>query len=145
MNRFIQICLVAMMVSLAGFAVTEAHEGHEHDAPKVVVAPKGGSIQPLEGGYVEVVSKGKDLKVFVYKKDLTPMATAKVQIRAKAILPRTKGPVGIKLSAMAGGFESHFDAKSAHRYTLVLNVSLGVLPTKRSKPAELKFTIEPRN
>lgn len=142
MKRFVQALSVSALVfwMVAGGSVTQAHEGHEHDAPKAVAAPKGGIIQPLHEGYVEVVAKGKDLKIYVYDKDVKPYVMADVKVEAKAILPRTKGSIDLIVSAKSDSFESSFDAKNAHRYTLVLSVK----QTSEPKPIELKYTIEPR-
>ncbi len=142
MKRFVQTLSVFVLVvsSIVGGLVANAHEGKEHDAPKVVSAPKGGIIQPLHEGYVEVVAKGKDLKIYVYDKDVKPYAMTDVKVEAKAILPRTKGPIDLIVSAKSDSFESSFDAKGAHRYTLVLSVK----QTSEPKPIDLKYTIEPR-
>lgn len=149
MKHLIQVSLVAAAVILAGKFTVQAHEGHDHDAPKVVAAPKGGLIQPIQDGYVEVVAKGKDLKVYIYDQAVkiqpTASLAAKLTIGARAILPRTKGPIDLTLKTMPEYFETTFDAKSTHRYTLVISVAqVAEKQSTASKPNELKFTIEPR-
>lgn len=117
-----------------------AHEGHDHDAPLTIQAPKGGSIKSLEETYVEVLSKGNDLKIHLYDKDLKPKEVAGFTVSAQAQLPRTKKKEVIELKPAGTFFEAQFDAKKAHRYTLILKVK----DPKTGHDDELKFTIEPR-
>jgi hypothetical protein len=117
-----------------------AHEGHDHDAPTTLRAPKGGVIKALDQSRVEVVSKGKDIKIFVYDQEMKPAPTADFQIVAKAALPRTKKEEDVRLVSKDNFFEGSFDAKGAHRYTL----KLAVTALKMSRTDHLTFTIEPR-
>ncbi len=117
-----------------------AHEGHDHDAPTTLKAPKGGVIKSLDLSRVEVVSRGKDLKIYVYDKEMKPASTSEFQITAKAELPRTKKVEDVKLASKEDFFEGSFDAKGAHRYTL----KLAVTDSKTSRTDNLTFTIEPR-
>ncbi len=117
-----------------------AHEGHNHDAPTTLKAPKGGVIKAMDQSRVEVVSKGKDIKIFVYDKEMKPAPTTELQIVAKAELPRTKKEEEVKLDSKDHFFEGSFDAKGVHRYTL----KLAVTDSKTSRTDHLSFTIEPR-
>lgn len=128
--------LPVVFVGLMSFA----HEGHDHDAPRTGQAPKGGVIKSLEETSVEVVSKGKDLKIYFYDKELKPRDVETYTVSAKAELPRTKKIENITLKPMGTFFEASFDAKGAHRYTLLLAVK----DPKAANEDMLKFTIEPR-
>lgn len=127
---------VVSLVSSSAFA----HEGHNHDAPTLIQAPKGGIIKALDESRVEVVSKGKGIKIYVYDKNLKPMDVAGFQILASAELPRVKKTEEVKLEAKGTYLEGEFDAKNAHRYTLKLSATDP--QTKRTE--KLTFTIEPR-
>lgn len=134
--------LIAISVIVLSFSVVKGfgHEGHEHDLPKTVSAPKGGDIRAMYEGFVEVVSKGNDLKIYVYDKDLKPYQTKDLELQAKTILPRVKGANDLNVAAKENFFEGMFDAKGAHRYTLLLSVKR----VSDSKPTELRFNVEPR-
>jgi hypothetical protein len=134
--------LIALSVVLLSLSVVKGfgHEGHEHDLPKTLSAPRGGDIRALYEGFVEVVSKGHELKIFVYDKDLKPYQTKDIQLQAKTVLPRVKGANSLNVAAKENFFEGMFDAKGAHRYTLLLSIKR----ISDSKPTELRFTVEPR-
>lgn len=131
-----KVLLLALFISASALA----HEGHDHDAPTSIKAPKGGVIKSLEETRVEVVSKGKDLKVFLYDKGLKPKSTKGFTLKASAELPRSKKVEEVKLEAKDTSFEGSYDAKGIHRYTLKLVVTD---PTTGHNDA-LSFTIEPR-
>lgn len=117
-----------------------AHQGHDHDAPTTLKAPKAGVIKTLDEASVEVVSKGKDIKVYVYDKELKPAEATRFQIVATAELPRGKAEEPVKLEPKGKLFEGSFDAKGSHRYTL----KLAVTDTATKRTDKLTFTIEPR-
>lgn len=117
-----------------------AHEGHDHDAPTTLKAPKGGVIKALDESRVEVVSAGKDVKIYLYDKEMKPAAPSGFKIEAKAELPRTKKEEVISLKAKDSFLEGSYDAKGSHRYTL----KLAVTDSKTGRTDNLTFTIEPR-
>lgn len=117
-----------------------AHEGHDHDGPAAVQAPKGGVIKSLEEVHVEVVAKGKDVKIYLYDETLKPADVANYKVTATAELPRNKKSEAISLKAQGKYFEATYDAKGAHRYTLVLTIT----DPKHKHEDKLNFTIEPR-
>lgn len=117
-----------------------AHEGHDHDAPAMVQAPKGGVIKSVENVHVEVVSKGKELKIYLYNKDLKPQSVTGFVISAKAEFPRTKKTEDVALAAQDTFYTGTFDAKGAHRYTLAISLK----DPKESHADKINFTIEPR-
>lgn len=120
-----------------------AHEGHDHDAPVMVKAVKGGVVKSLEETNVEVVSKGDKILIYLFnksEKDSKPMDVAPFTVTAKAQMPRTKKTEEIVLKPMGNYYEASFDAKGTHRYTLLLSVK----DPKTGHDDNLKFTIEPR-
>lgn len=134
MKSIIISCLCVF--SLKAFA----HEGHNHDAPTTLKAPKGGLIKALDESRVEVVSKGKDIKIYVYDTELKPLMASRFQVKAVAELPRTKKSEDLMLKAQENFFEASYEAKGMHRYTLKLEVH----DTKVNRSEKLTFVIEPK-
>ncbi len=120
--------------------VGHSHEGHNHDAPTTIKAPKGGMIKSLDESRIEVLSKGSNLKIYLYDKDMKPAVSADFKMTAKAVMPRTKKTEEIKLEAKDGFYEGVYDAKGVHRYTLKLEVT----HLKVGHTDDLTFNIEPR-
>jgi hypothetical protein len=104
------------------------------------VAPKGGVIKSLEKTNIELVSKGKDLKIYFYDKELKPVDVATYTVSAMAEMPRTKKREIIVLKSAGQLFEASFDARGSHRYTLLLSVK----DPQTDHADQLKFTVEPR-
>lgn len=122
------------------FTPVVAHEGHVHDIPQSIQAPKGGTIKAVEAVYVEVVSRGSDIKIYIYDKNMKQQELAPYKLSAQAEIPRTKKKSDIALKMNSNFAEAVFDAKGAHRYTLILKIQ---------EPGEdhadtLKYTIEPK-
>ena len=113
-----------------------AHEGHDHDGPALVQAPRGGIIKSNETHHIEVVAKGKDIRVYLYTKDLKPADLSKETISAQVELPRTKKVEPITLTPKGDHYFANYDAKGAHRYTLAI-----VFGDHKDK---INFTIEPK-
>lgn len=118
----------------------QAHEGHDHDAPTTLQAQKGGVIKALEETRIEVTSKGKSLKIYVYDKNLKPQSLAGFKVSAQALAPRSKKTDEIPLVAKESHYEAEYDAKGLHRYTLLLSIN----DPKTGHDDKLSFTIEPR-
>jgi hypothetical protein len=131
-----KVIALGLIVSVSSFA----HEGHDHDAPTTLKAPKGGVIKALDEASVEVVYKGKNIKVYVYDKDTKPANASRFQIEAKTLLPKAKKEESLILQAKDTFFEAEYDAKGKHRYSLKLNVT----DSKTGRTDPLTFTIEPR-
>lgn len=132
-----------IMVSIAtGFwsLNSVAHEGHNHDAPTTLKAPKGGVIKALDESRIEVVSKGKDVKIYLYDKEMNPTKASDYEIIALAELPRSKKEESLPLAPKDTYFEGSYDAKGSHRYTL----KLAVTDSKTNRTDNLTFTVEPR-
>ncbi|WP_374029099.1 hypothetical protein [Bdellovibrio bacteriovorus] len=134
-----QIFLSLIAASFFALPVS-AHEGHDHDGPAMVQAPKGGVIKSLEEVHVEVVSKGKDIKVYLYNKDLKPADASQFKIKLKAELPRSKKTEELTYKTEAHHLEASFDAKGAHRYNLIVLIT----DAKQGHEDKLTFTVEPR-
>lgn len=117
-----------------------AHEGHNHDGPVSVQAPKGGVIKAIDENYIEVVVKKQNLKIYFYDKELKPAEVAPFKVKAIAEMPRTKKRDEITLVAQAHSFEAQYDAKNIHRYTLLLEVK----HPGEDHVDKIKFTIEPK-
>lgn len=127
--------VAGMFLSLSTFA----HEGHDHDAPSKVEAPKGGNIKSTEEFHVEVVAKGADIKVYLYELDLKPADASAYKVTLATELPRTKKSEPLTFKASGNMLEATFNAKSAHRYTLIVTAQKG-----EAHSDKLNFTIEPR-
>lgn len=134
------IMLTLAFLTIASFA--NAHEGHDHDAPKSARPIRGGVVKTLEKLHVEVVAKGQDLRVYLFKLDgdKTPLDPANYKLAARAEIPRTKKVEPMTLTLKPDVAETRFEAKGLHRYTL----SLDVLDPEVGHLDTLKFTIEPR-
>ncbi len=117
-----------------------AHEGHDHDAPTTLKAPKGGVIKALDESRIEVVYKSQDLKIYLYDKEMNPSKASDFKIIAFVELPRSKKQESLSLETKNTYFEGIYDAKGAHRYTL----KLAVTDSKTNRTDNLTFTIEPR-
>ncbi len=130
----------ATVFTIFALSLAQAHEGHDHDAPQMITAPKGGLIKSLEETHVEVVSKGMDLQIYLYDLKMKPKSAAGFVVSAKAEMPRTKKQEQIKLSPKETFFEGTFDGKGIHRYTLLISIK----DPQTGHDDKLKFTIEPQ-
>jgi hypothetical protein len=136
MKVFAQVILFMFCVSSLVFG----HEGHDHDGPTTIQAPKGGVIKALDEARVEVVSKGKDIKIYFYNKDMSPAKVSDFKVVAKAELPRTKKVDSILLTPSENHFKAFYDAKGSHRY----NLRLEIMDPRVDHLYKLNFTIEPK-
>lgn len=117
-----------------------AHEGKDHDAPTTIKAPKGGVVKALDASRVEVVAKGKSIKIYLYDKDMKPAVPGEFSLVAQAELPRSKKVEEIKLEPKDSFFEGAYDAKGVHRYKLKLEIT----HSKTGQTDKLTFNVEPR-
>lgn|GEM_PF-1364915 len=141
-KKVLSIALTNILTAGLLCGTASAHSGHDHGTSKGVQAQKGGVIKSLEHTHVELVAKGKDLKVYLFNKDdkaLDALDVAPFTVTAKAELPRTKKSENVELKAMGKHLEGTFDAKGSHRYTLHLTVK----DPKADHEDTLKFTVEP--
>lgn len=121
-------------------SVTWAHEGHDHDAPATLQAPKGGIVKSLEETYVEVVPGKDSVKLYLYDKELKPKYPDNFKISAEAEHPRKKTKEKIDVSIKKDVVEMRYDAKGLHRYNLILAI---VDPATKHNE-KLTFVIEPK-
>jgi hypothetical protein len=134
------ILLAGLLISFNSYA----HEGHDHDAPGMVEAPKGGMIKSNEEFHIEVVAKGKDIKVYLYTKDLKPADAKGFKITLKTELPRSKKMEDLSFKATGNMLEATFDAKGAHRYNLIVGLTEVGQGHEHGHADKISFTIEPR-
>jgi hypothetical protein len=134
------LLLVTLMFSSVLFSSGDHDHGHDHDhdAPGAVAAQKGGIIKSLEEVHVEVVAKGVNVKIYFFTKDLKPLDVSKLKVTAEAELPRSKKKEAVSLVSKGTWYETSFDAKGMHRYTLVLTIN----DPKQGHNDKLNFTIE---
>lgn len=138
-KQILTLISTAMTLQLATLKAS-AHEGHDHDAPATVAAPKGGQLKAIEDNYVEVLAKGKDVKIYIYNKDLKAEKAAPFKVTAQIEMPRSKKKESLQLTDKETYLEASFDAKGAHRYTLILSLT----PPNEGHEDQIKFTIEPK-
>jgi hypothetical protein len=134
------IFILTLILSGVVSTKTYSHEGQDHDAPTTLKAPKGGVIKALDESRVEVVSKGKDVKIYFYDKTMKPLVLSRFKVLAKAELPRTGRQETLALIDQSQFFEASYDAKGVHRYTLKLSIT----DTAIGRTENLNFTVEPR-
>ena len=130
------ILLAGLLLSVSSFA----HEGHDHDAPGTVEAPKGGQIKSTEEYHVEVVAKGAEIKIYLYSLDLKPADATTFKIKLQTELPRTKKAEPLTFKATGNMLEATFNAKGAHRYSLIVSLA----EVGHGHDDKLTFTLEPR-
>lgn len=111
-----------------------AHEGHDHAQ---VQAPKGGIIRSLETIHLELITKGNLISIYAYDMKLKAEEVKKFPVSLTVTLPK-KSPQPLELKDKGDHWEAEFDAKNAHRYTLVLAIKQGGHDDK------VKFTVEPK-
>lgn len=115
-----------------------AHEGHDHGSGQVQ-PQKGGVVKSLETVHLEMVNLGKEIRIYVYDKDVKPQPTKNYPLTAKVQLPRQKQTQDLKLEVKDTYWTTQFDPKGAHRYDLILNIEQG------GHKDAVKFTVEPKN
>lgn len=138
-NIFLAI-LVFGVTSFAAADNSYAHGGEDHDTPMTMNAPKGGVVKALEKTNVEVVSKGNDIFIYLYDKEMKPKSVSGFVVSAKVELPRSKKQDDIKLNSKETSFDASYDAKGIHRYTLIVAIK----DPATGHDDKLKYTIEPK-
>jgi hypothetical protein len=136
------IYLATLAISLLVSTPILAHEGHDHDGPSSFQPKNGGVVKSTEEVNVEVVTKDQNLEIYFYDNAGNPFDLTKLQFKAEAQLPKSKKKTAIALEQKATFQEAKFDAKGAHRYTLILHLTLK--EENAVHKDTLKFTIEPK-
>ncbi len=139
-NKFRILAFVFVAIGFVSGDRALAHGGDDHDTPMTMNAPKGGVVKGLEETNVEVVSKGKELTIYLYDKGMKPKSVSGFTVTAKAELPRSKKQDEIKLTANENSYSASYDAKGLHRYTLLVAIK----DPATGHDDRLKFTIEPK-
>lgn len=137
--KTIKTILTALALTFFASAAL-SHEGHNHDAPKGVTPQKGGIIKSLEQSYVEVVSRGQNVKIYFYDKELKQQDASTYTVTAKAKKPRVKQAETVNLKSGKEFLEATYDAKGVHRYTLELDIK----DPKEAHSDKIDFVVEPR-
>lgn len=133
---------IGFLILFSVFPFAFAHEGHDHDAPAVAQAVKGGIVKELEKTRIEVVNQGKALKIYLFDREAeasTPLKVQGYKVSAKAEHPRTKKQEEVVLKPMDTFFEAQYDVKGLHRYTLLLTV----VDPRTGHNDKVSFVIEP--
>lgn len=147
MKKIFNSVVLAFMTTLLFIAVTAQHSGaHEgHDVPGSVQAQHGGAVKATKSLYLELSQEENTLKIYPMTHDFKSIPLKEVQIEATVQLPKAKVKNQLKLVEQSGDdaaqshFRGSFDAKGAHRYTLV------VKSRYQGKSESVTFQVEPTN
>lgn len=113
-----------------------AHKGHDH-GPGQIQPPKGGVMRSLETVRLELLTKGNVISIYAYDTKMEPVEVKKFPASLTVSLHK-KSPQPLPLVDKGDHWEAEFDAKGAHRYTLLLLIKQGGHDDK------VKFTVEPK-
>lgn len=116
-----------------------AHEGHDHDKPAAIKAPKGGLIKSIEETYIEVLESNGKVNVYLYDKNLKPKKTKGFKLTANAKLPRKDSVQAVEFKAIDNVYVASFNPNT-HRYTLKLTI----FDPATKHTDKLNFIIEPK-
>lgn len=131
--------IVAVLLSLA--LPVFSHEGHDHDAPQTVNAPNGGIVKSLEETFVEAVSRGTQVFIYLYDKEMKPKAISKFELSATAQFPKNKKKEKeVLFTKKDFHFVADFDAQGSHRYTLKIQIK----DPATGHNDKMSFVIEPQ-
>lgn len=129
--------LILSLLLIAGVAF--AHEGHDHDKPVTIKAPKGGLIKGLEKTYVEVLETNGVVNVYLYDKNLKPKNTKGFKVSVAAKLPRKDKQQSLELKTLEDSFKANFNPNT-HRYTLIVSI----VDPATGHDDKLNYIIEPK-
>lgn len=118
-----------------------SHEGHDHEAPQMVSAPNGGIVKSLEKTFVEAVSRGQQVSIYLYDKEMKPKDVSNFELSATAQFPKNKikeKPVVFVKKDFH--FDATFDAQGSHRYTLKIQIK----DPATGHNDRMSFVIEPQ-
>lgn len=114
--------------------VLEAHEGHSHGS---LSAPHGGAVYDGKRAGLELIQEGKKIKLYPVDGNWKLIPIANVEASAQIEFPKKKAEA-ISLIREKDHFSVEVDAKGAHRYQLVVTLSLG------AHKENLKIQVEPQ-
>jgi hypothetical protein len=113
---------VIMLVTLAVVApALRAHEGHVHEAA-LEAAPHGGILRDATPFKAEAVLNGDVVRIYVYDKELKPVALDQAQAKGDVQFPRQKSK-SVTFLKKDGFYEAAIPGISkVHRYDLHVNL-----------------------
>jgi len=131
--------IIACLLIIATSA--HSHEGHDHDTPQMVTAPNGGIVKSLEKTFVEAVSQGNQVSIFLYDKQMKAQDVSQFELSATAQFPKNKIKEKVVLFVKKEfHFEANFDAQGSHRYTLKIKIK----DPATGHNDKMSFVIEPQ-
>lgn len=132
MRNWKTIFVLSALISLSA----SAHEGHDH-GPGSVKPQKGGVVRSLEAVHLELLTDGKNIKIYVFDTGMKPSEAKQYPASLTATLPKKK-PEALTLTPKGDHWEAAFDPKNAHRFDLELAIKQGGHDDK------VKWTVEPK-
>lgn len=104
MRNKLTLLLLSLLVS--GFAVAQAHEGH--DKPNVLppVGPHGGKFTKMKNHFAEVVVQGDMAMIYILEDDIKSTPEKLSDVKASLEIPG-KGNTNLRLSSMDGAFHAN--------------------------------------
>ncbi len=113
----------------------------DFDAEIQVKAPKGGSIERYENGYIEILRKTKFIKIYVYDKSLKPRKKmSDFSVTADALLPSVKDAAALNVVPAKGYFTTEFEAGAAPSFEL----DVGIVDHRNKSADRVRFSVETR-
>lgn len=131
--KFVTILISALLLNISALA----HEGHDHEVPGNVQAPRGGMIKTGHEKYIESVVKPGLVEIYVYDHDLKPLDVKTLtEFSADILYPRAKKAETAKLEVENEHWVVRLGDKKVHRLTLNIHDAKGKEKTI--------FVIEPK-
>ncbi len=119
------------------FTLKGVGHGGEHGAPEVKPKISGAQIRKNEVMFLEVTYQEKNIKIYPFNLDRTPLSLDKVKINASLELPKKKDLLALTLTKQNDHFMAAFDPKGLHRITVVIK-------TEDEQRDTFKYTFEPK-
>ena len=119
------------------FTVNSQGHGGDHGAPEVKPKIAGAQIRKNEVMFLEVVYQDKNIKIYPFALDQTPLSLEKVKISASLELPKKKDLLPLTLDKQSDHFVANFDPKGIHRLTVIIK-------TEDAQRDTFKYTFEPK-
>jgi hypothetical protein len=126
--------MLALLVTISNTAW--GHEGHDH-GPGNVQAPKGGVIRSLETVHLELITQGKEIKIYIYDSKLKAADVSQFPASLTVALPKKKAEA-LPIVPHGDHWMATFDPKNSRRFDLVMAIRQGGHDDK------VKWTVEPK-
>ncbi len=117
------------------FTISSEGHGGDHGAPDMKPKISGAQIRKNEVMFLEVTYQDKNIKIYPFNLDQTPLNLDKVKINASVQLPKKKDLLPLTLTKQNDHFMTTFDLKGAHRMTVVIK-------TEDEQRDTFKYTFE---